>query len=132
MGRGYFNIGSRYRIRKVLSKVNRKAEYIADNVAHIASRPWFLFLHLVWWAIWIGLEIEDAPYGELTMVLSMEAIVLSIMILNSSTRAADEDRRRMTQEYHLTQDTNIVVDRLWDELQDVKTLIRNDEFEEEA
>lgn len=60
----------------------------------------------------------------------MEAILLSIMILNSSNRAADEDRRRMKQEYNLSQDTNIVVDRLWDELQDVKTLIRNDEMED--
>ena len=87
-------------------------------------------LHIIWWSTWIQGGIEDAPYGELTMVLSMEAILLSIMILNSSNRAADEDRRRMKQEYNLSQDTNIVVDRLWDELQDVKTLIRNDEMED--
>jgi hypothetical protein len=48
------------------------------------------------------------------------------MILNSSNRAADEDKRLMKQEYTLNQDTNVVVDRLWDELQDIKTLIRND------
>lgn len=66
------------------------------------------------------------------MVLSMEAILLSIMILNSSTRAADEDRRQMRLEYLVSKDTNHIVDRLLDEVSDVKTLIRNDEFEELA
>ena len=82
--------------------------------------------------IWINFEIEDAPYGELTLFLSMEAIVLSIMILNSSTRAADEDRRQMHLEFLVSKDTNHIVDRLLDEVSDVKTLIRNDEFEELA
>ena len=85
---------------------------------------------MIIWGIWIGAGFENYPFGELTLIVSLESILLSGLILNSSNRAAREDKRQMAQEYTLSQDTNEIVDRLWDELQDVKILIRNDEFDD--
>lgn len=51
----------------------------------------FLGLHGVWWAIWLLLPVEPFPFGLLTMVLSLEAIVLGTLILMSQNRAAERD-----------------------------------------
>ena len=66
--------------------------------------------------------MEEYPFGELTLMVSLESIILSGLILNSSNRAAHEDRRLMDRDYILEKDTNQVVDRLYDELQDIKSI----------
>lgn len=66
--------------------------------------------------------VEPYPFGLLTLIVSLEAILLSGLILNSSNRAASEDRRMMNRDYILEKDTNQVVDRLYDELQDIKSI----------
>lgn len=118
-------------ILNFLKKIETRAEEISDWISDAFGKPLFILLHFIWWGLWIGAGVEEYPYGVLTLTVSFEAIVLSALILNSSNRAAREDQRQMKQEYLLNQDTNTVVDRLWDEIQDVKTLIRNDEFDED-
>lgn len=57
----------------------------------------FLFLHAVWWGIWIptGLFGHDRfPFGLLTMILSLEAIVLSTLVLMSQAREAEATKRQ--------------------------------------
>jgi uncharacterized membrane protein len=71
-------------------------------------------------------KVEPYPFGLLTLIVSLEAILLSGLILNSSNRAAYEDRRMMDRDYILEKDTNQVVDRLYDELQDIKTIFYSD------
>ena len=66
--------------------------------------------------------VEPYPFGLLTLIVSLEAILLSGLILNSSNRAAHEDRRMMNRDYILEKDTNQVVDRVYDELQDIKAI----------
>lgn len=72
--------------------------------------------------------IERYPYGFLTLIVSLEAILLSGLILNASNRAAREDKRLMAKDFNLGQDTNEIVDRLWEEIQDLKTLIRTEQM----
>jgi uncharacterized membrane protein len=83
----------------------------------------------MWWAIWVLAGIEKYPYGELTLMVSLESILLSGLILNSSSRAAREDKRLMAKDYNLGQDTNEIVDRMWEEIQDLKALIRSEQME---
>jgi uncharacterized membrane protein len=92
----------------------------------------FLLVHTLWWAIWIVGGIERYPYGLLTLTVSLEAILLSGLILNSSNRAAREDKRLMNKDYNLSQDTNEIVDRMWEEIQDLKALIRSEQMEHHA
>ena len=74
-------------------------ERFAERLTRLASSAPFLVLHVVWFATWIlwntgtlgilGLEAFDPyPFGFLTMVVSLEAIFLSIFVLMSQGREA--------------------------------------------
>lgn len=64
---------------------------IADRITWFSGSWGFLVVHGVWWTIWL-LVVEPYPYGELTMILSLEAIVLSTLVLMSQNRSAERDR----------------------------------------
>lgn len=60
---------------------DRFAALAADRAATI----WFLLANLVWWSIWLpteGLGLDTSgQYNILTLLLSFEAIVLTIAVL---------------------------------------------------
>jgi uncharacterized membrane protein len=72
--------------------------------------------------------IEKYPFGFLTLIVSLESILLSGLILNASNRAAQEDKRLMKKDFNLGLDTNEIVDRMWDEIQELKDLIRSEQL----
>ena len=47
----------------------------------------FVYLHIIWFAAWIGLRVEQYPFGLLTMIVSLEAIFLSTFVMISQNRA---------------------------------------------
>ena len=48
---------------------------------------WFVYLSIVWFALWIGFRVERYPFGLLTMIVSLEAIFLSTFVMISQNRA---------------------------------------------
>jgi uncharacterized membrane protein len=77
---------------------------IADEITAFAGSMSFVYLHMVWFALWIGLGAERYPYGLLTMIVSLEAIFLSTFVLISQNRQ-DEARRHMADdEYRVVQE----------------------------
>ena len=64
---------------------------IADAVTRFAGSMAFVYVHMVWFALWIGLRVERFPFGLLTMMVSLEAIFLSTFLLISQNR---QDERR--------------------------------------
>jgi uncharacterized membrane protein len=64
----------------------------------------FVYIHLVWFASWIVLEVEPYPFGLLTMIVSLEAIFLSTFVMISQNRA-DEKRQ-------------VLADHQWQTVQD--------------
>ncbi len=70
-------------------------EHAADSVTLAFGSVWFLVINLAWFAIWmlvnIGLHpgmkpFDPFPFGLLTMIVSLEAIILSIFVLISQNR----------------------------------------------
>jgi uncharacterized membrane protein len=69
-------------------------EVLADRLTRVASTGSFLLVHALWFIVWIlwntgklGLQPFDPyPFGFLTMVVSLEAIFLSIFVLMSQAR----------------------------------------------
>ncbi len=67
---------------------------MADWLNDVAASPVFFVLHVVWFLVWIpwnvgllGLRPFDPyPFGLLTMVVSLEAIFLSIFVLMAQKR----------------------------------------------
>jgi uncharacterized membrane protein len=60
---------------------------IADGVTAFAGSMAFVWIHVLWFAIWIGSGLEHYPYGLLTMIVSLEAIFLSTFVMISQNRA---------------------------------------------
>jgi len=71
----------------------QKAENrIADAITRFAGSMQFVYIHVVWFAAWIGFRVEHYPFGLLTMIVSLEAIFLSTFVMISQNRA-DEKRQ---------------------------------------
>jgi uncharacterized membrane protein len=83
---------------------------IADWIADFSGSIPFLVLHVVFFAVWIALNLpslpaapmfDPFPYGLLTMVVSLEAIFLSVFVLLSQNRQAAKERIRGDIEYEV-------------------------------
>jgi len=60
---------------------------IADRITTFAGSMSFVYIHVFWFAAWIGFGVEGYPYGLLTMIVSLEAIFLSTFVMISQNRA---------------------------------------------
>ena len=60
---------------------------IADRITAFSGSMQFVYLHVIWFGLWIGLGVEHYPYGLLTMIVSLEAIFLSTFVMISQNRA---------------------------------------------
>ena len=60
---------------------------IADRITAFSGSMLFVYVHVLWFACWIGFGVEKYPYGLLTMIVSLEAIFLSTFVLISQNRA---------------------------------------------
>lgn len=91
------------------SLANRRiSDKISDFITDSAGSFSFLLINCYWFIAWIVLNtnlipgvkaFDPYPFGLLTMIVSLEAIVLSIFVLLSQTRAAHRDTLR--DELHL-------------------------------
>jgi uncharacterized membrane protein len=78
---------------------------IADSVTDFTGSMAFVFVHVVWFAAWILLniglihiphvsEFDKFPFSLLTMIVSLEAIFLSTFVLISQNRLAAASEKR--------------------------------------
>ena len=79
---------------------------VADWVANFSGSITFLVLHVFFFASWIGfntlpIAFDPFPYNLLTMTVSLEAIILSTLLLFSGNRSAARDRIRSDIEYEV-------------------------------
>ncbi len=59
---------------------------IADAITRFAGSMVFVYVHILWFAAWIGFRVEKFPFGLLTMIVSLEAIFLSTFVMISQNR----------------------------------------------
>ncbi len=73
------------------------ADKVADKLTVEFGSVEFLLLNVIWFAVWITvnsglvpgiLPFDPFPFGLLTMIVSLEAIFLAIVVLISQNRAA--------------------------------------------
>ena len=60
---------------------------VADKITAFSGSMLFVYLHIIWFACWIGFGVEEYPFGLLTMIVSLEAIFLSTFVMISQNRA---------------------------------------------
>ena len=85
---------------------------VADWISEFSGSLEFLFIHLGLFFVWIVLNVgplsrtafgnfDPFPFGLLTMVVSLEAIILSVFVLLSQNRQVARDRVRNDIEYQV-------------------------------
>jgi uncharacterized membrane protein len=109
-------------LRHLRERSTRRENRAADQITRFAGSMKFVYIHLIWFSLWIGLGVEDYPFGLLTMIVSLEAIFLSTFVMISQNRAdekrqviADEAWRTVQQE----EQQNEVLLRLSNEILDL-------------
>ncbi|GAC1586239.1 MAG: hypothetical protein NVS3B21_00190 [Acidimicrobiales bacterium] len=83
--------------RHLVAQIRRTQDRLADSVTSFAGSLSFVYIHTVWFGIWIlinagilgaQLVFDSFPYGLLTMVVSLEAIFLATFVMVSQNRQA--------------------------------------------
>ena len=83
--------------RAIVRTLLKAQDRTADRVTAFAGSLNFVYLHGVWFAVWIAINIglfgaaltfDDYPFGLLTMIVSLEAIFLSTFVMVSQNRQA--------------------------------------------
>ena len=99
--------GSPALLQHVSERSKRRENRAADQITRLAGSMKFVYIHAIWFSLWITLGVEDYPFGLLTMIVSLEAIFLSTFVMISQNRAdekrqviADEAWRTVREEEH--------------------------------
>jgi uncharacterized membrane protein len=97
--------------KKALARRSVSAR-IGDAIATQAGRMWFIIIHVLWFGVWIVLNMnphgtsafDPFPFAFLTMIVSLESIFLSLFILMSQNRSG----RQADQRNHLDLQINLL------------------------
>ena len=110
-------------INEELAIRSTAVERMADVIAEFSGSIPFLVLNAAWFLFWIVWNTTPAlpafdpyPFGFLTMVVSLEAIFLSIFVLVSQNRQAAKDRLRADAEYEVNLKAELEVAHLHEKM----------------
>jgi len=109
----------------------KRIEEVSDWTAEISASPWFLIFHAIWWVCWIVFKVEPFPYGLLTMILSLEAIVLSALLLSSNNREGEIEKKITRKTLKNTKETNWMTEEILEVVRDLQEDVRQLRDEEE-
>ncbi|HSX53407.1 MAG TPA: DUF1003 domain-containing protein [Patescibacteria group bacterium] len=80
-----------------IQKFKTAEDRAADKITRFAGTMHFVYIHSVWFAVWIiinlgllgaGIVFDKFPFGLLTLIVSLEAIFLSTFVMISQNRQA--------------------------------------------
>ena len=74
-------------MKKEAERAESIQNQIADAITTFAGSMVFVYIHLLWFTVWIVFRVEKYPFGLLTMIVSLEAIFLSTFVMISQNRA---------------------------------------------
>ncbi|MFL5804003.1 MAG: DUF1003 domain-containing protein [Roseiflexaceae bacterium] len=122
--------------RRVSRNVNEIADEkltlgqrLADIIADFSGSIPFLLMNVaffLFWLVWNAfpeIAFDPFPFGLLTMIVSLEAIFLSIFVLVSQNRQADKDRIRNELDYQVNLKAELGVSTLLRETDVIKDIL---------
>jgi len=103
------NIRTVINLRLKAAREQSLQDRIADAFTSFSGRMVFVYVHVVWFGVWILLNtgrvgvhpFDPFPYGLLTMIVSLEAIFLSTFVLISQNRQSKESENRADLDLHI-------------------------------
>lgn len=101
-------------------------ERVADWIAAFSGSMKFLALNALWFGTWIFINtagiahFDPYPFGLLTMIVSLQAIFLSIFVLLAQNRQAAKDHVRDDIEYEINVKAELEVAHLHERLDEIR------------
>jgi uncharacterized membrane protein len=111
-------------MKQFLHRFRTKAEELSDFTADTAAKPWFIIVHIIWWSLWIGFKVEPFPFGLLTLIVSLEAIVLSGLLLSSGNREGEQEKKIARKDLRISTETNVISEEILEIVRDLQEDIR--------
>jgi uncharacterized membrane protein len=111
-------------VREELLAEARLHERMAERITAFIGNPHFLLVHLVWFAVWVGINtgliamvaaFDAYPFGLLGIILAVEAIFITGFLLISGNRQSTHANKRAELDYEV----NVRTYRRVKELEDV-------------
>ena len=99
---------------------------LADWIAAFAGSMTFLALNALWFGAWIYLNVsgmwrfDPFPFGLLTMIVSLQAIFLSIFVLLAQNRQAAKDHVRDDIEYEINVKAELEIAHLHEKVEEIR------------
>lgn len=98
-----------HNVNEMMEEASTPVQRTIDFIARFSGSLTFLVLNVLWFVVWIGanlspfvsMQFDPFPFGLLTMIVSLESIVLSCLLLISQNRQAEKDRLRADIEYEV-------------------------------
>ena len=95
------NVDTVIRLEREVRDRRTSLDRVIDGITALCGSMTFVWVHVVWFGIWIGVDVirhgrtfDPYPYQLLTLIVSLEAIILSTFILISQNRDAKNNDRR--------------------------------------
>ena len=109
------NIRAIAQLRQQAAERRTAAQRFSDRVSAFASRESTVVLHVLGFAIWIAVNaglfpirpFDPFPYNLLSILVSLEAIFLTLFVLASQNRLRQEEDRRA----HLDLQVNLLAEQ---------------------
>jgi uncharacterized membrane protein len=91
------NITTLVEIRQNMDRRKSTQDRIADWVTWFSGSMSFVYIHMAWFAIWLAINLgwtqlkpfDPYPFNLLTMIVSLEAILLATFVLISQNRISE-------------------------------------------
>jgi uncharacterized membrane protein len=106
-------------VNEVMEERTTRWQKIADMIAAVSASQAFVIFHVVLFSGWMIVNkifgekaLDPFPYNLLTMIVSLEAIFLSIFVLVSQNRAGEKDRIRADLDYQVNLKAHLEVMQL--------------------
>ncbi len=96
-------------------------DILADSITRFVGSWIFIIIHIIWFTVWIMIPVEAFPFGLLTMIVSLEAILLSTFIMISQNRTSDRDRLQAQADYETNIAAKIEIEELQQRLARIET-----------
>lgn len=105
---------------------------LSDLLTMVAGDIRFVYANFFWFFFWIvwnsGMlpsvtPFDPFPYGLLTMIVSLEAIFLSLFVLISQNRQAERDRVRNEIEYQVNVKAELEIRQMHDHLEEIEAML---------
>lgn len=110
------NIEQVVRLEQQAEQKRTRSEKIADAIAAFVGSMPFVFMHLIWFVIWVAINLgwipfikafDPYPFALLCMIVSLEAVVLSTFVLIKQNRMSQRADNRS----HLDLQVNLLSEK---------------------